>query len=60
MYTLYAAYMKRFFITVPSNKLKFTFTKSSGPGGQNVNKCKKKEWDMKSVNTHVNSTFNYS
>ena len=44
MYTLYyihTAYMKRFFITVPSNKLKFTFTKSSGPGGQNVNKCKK-------------------
>jgi hypothetical protein len=25
---------------VPLNKLKFTFVKSSGPGGQNVNKSK--------------------
>lgn len=32
--------MKRFIVSVPLNKLKFTFIKSQGPGGQAVNKSK--------------------
>jgi ribosome-associated protein len=29
-------------ITIPSNELRFTFVRSSGPGGQNVNKVNSK------------------
>ena len=46
--------LKRLFhsVGVPLNKLKFTFIKSSGPGGQNVNKSKKNNRETKRIKLH--------
>lgn len=50
-------------ITVPENELTFTFSKSSGAGGQNVNKVNTKAtltWDMSQsevCGTHVKERF---
>ena len=50
-------------ITIPESELTFTFSKSSGAGGQNVNKVNTKatlSWDMEastSCSTHVKERF---
>ena len=34
-------------LVIPSNEIKWRFSRSSGPGGQNVNKIKKEKLSLK-------------